>query len=55
MISRRGGDFLLTIGQDFSIGYTSHNKDTVELYLTESMTFQVLEPAAAVEFKVKST
>jgi len=39
LISRRGRDFLLTVGQDFSIGYTSHDIDTVELYLTEFMTF----------------
>ncbi len=55
LISRRGGDYLLTLGQDFSIGYTSHTSGTVELYFTESMTFQVLEPAAAIEFKLKTS
>lgn len=55
LVSKRGGDYLITVGQDFSIGYTSHNQDSVELYLTESMTFQVLEPAAAVEFKLKTS
>lgn len=54
LMSRRGGDYLLTLGQDFSIGYTNHTSDTVELYITESMTFQVLEPAAAIEFKFKT-
>ncbi|MFO7867602.1 MAG: family 1 encapsulin nanocompartment shell protein [Candidatus Aminicenantes bacterium] len=54
LISRRGGDYLLTVGQDFSIGYTAHTSDEVELYLTESMTFQVFEPAAALEFKLKT-
>lgn len=48
LLSQRGGDFELTIGQDFSIGYCSHDRDQVELYITESFTFQVLEPAAAV-------
>jgi len=55
LISRRGGDYLITMGQDFSIGFTKHNQDSVELYLTETMTFQVLEPAAAVEFELKSS
>jgi uncharacterized linocin/CFP29 family protein len=54
LISRRGGDFLLTVGQDFSIGYTIRTKDSVDLYMTESMTFQVLEPAASLEFKLKA-
>jgi uncharacterized linocin/CFP29 family protein len=36
------------VGQDLAIGYAHHDKDQVELYLTESLTFRVLEPAAAV-------
>lgn len=48
LLSRRGGDFQLTIGQDLSIGYAWHNKDVVGLYLTESFTFRVLDKAAAV-------
>lgn len=51
VLSIRGGDFELTIGQDFSVGYASHDRDKVELYLTESFTFRVLEPAAAVVLK----
>lgn len=50
LFSAREGNHLLTVGQDFSIGYALHDRDTVELYLTESFTFQVLEPAAAVEY-----
>lgn len=46
--SRRGGDTLLTIGQDVSIGYLDHDASTVHLYLEESFTFQVLRPEAAV-------
>lgn len=53
VISRRGGDYELTLGQDFSIGYHSHDSKDVNLYLTESMTFRVLEPGAAVELKLK--
>jgi uncharacterized linocin/CFP29 family protein len=48
LISVRGGDFVLTVGQDLAIGYAAHDRDEVELYLTESFTFRVLEPAAAV-------
>ncbi len=48
LLSIRGGDYELHVGQDWSIGYLSHDRQTVELYLTESFTFRVLEPAAAV-------
>lgn len=48
LLSMRGGDFCLTVGQDLSIGYRWHNRDDVELFITESFTFRVLEPAAAV-------
>jgi uncharacterized linocin/CFP29 family protein len=51
LLSTRGGDFQLTIGQDFSIGYAAHDKQTVELYVTESFAFRVLEPEAAVYLK----
>jgi uncharacterized linocin/CFP29 family protein len=48
LLSLRGGDYQLTVGQDLSIGYAAHDRETVELYLTESFTFRVLDPAAAV-------
>jgi uncharacterized linocin/CFP29 family protein len=51
VLSQRGGDYELTVGQDFSIGYAYHDKHEIELYLTESFTFRVLEPAAAVPIK----
>ncbi len=54
VISRRGGDLEMTVGVDLSIGYKTHDKETVELYLTESFTFRVLEPAAAVALKAKA-
>jgi uncharacterized linocin/CFP29 family protein len=46
--SKRGGDFLLDVGQDFAIGYTSHNTEQVTLYLQESFSFHIAEPQAAV-------
>lgn len=48
VVSLRGGDFELTVGQDFSIGYLEHTAATVRLYLQESFTFRVLSPEAAV-------
>jgi len=48
LLSTRGGDFELTVGQDLSIGYCSHDRQQVELYITESFAFRVLEPEAAV-------
>jgi uncharacterized linocin/CFP29 family protein len=53
LVSRRGGDYEFTLGQDFSIGYYGHDKDNVELYITESFTFRVIEPRAAIELKMK--
>lgn len=48
VMSERGGDFELTIGEDISIGYLNHDADSVTLELRESITFQVLSPEAAV-------
>ncbi len=51
LVSERGGDFEMVIGQDISIGYESHNQKTVQLYFTESFTFQVVDPSAVVVLK----
>ena len=48
VLSMRGGDFSLHLGQDLSIGYLSHTDTEVTLYLQESMTFQLLAGEAAV-------
>ncbi len=48
IVSQRGGDFVLTVGQDFSIGYRSSDPDRVDLYLEESFTFRINTPEAAV-------
>jgi len=53
--STRGGDFVLTLGQDLSVGYASHDKERVELYITESFMFRVLDPQAAVPLKISAT
>lgn len=48
VLSQRGGDFELTVGIDFSIGYQSHTDEAVRLYLVESLAFRALMPEAAV-------
>jgi uncharacterized linocin/CFP29 family protein len=51
VVSQRGGDFLLDVGQDISIGYSHHDADLVHLYLEESFTFLVAGPDAAVALR----
>ena len=46
LVSERGGDFKLTLGQDLSPGYESHDQKEVEMYFTESFTFQIIDPPA---------
>jgi uncharacterized linocin/CFP29 family protein len=48
VVSQRGGDFLLEVGDDLSIGYDAHDAQAIELYLVESLTFRVATPEAAV-------
>lgn len=48
VVSQRGGDFVLDVGQDLAIGYSDHDAREVHLYLEESFTFRVTEPDAAI-------
>jgi uncharacterized linocin/CFP29 family protein len=48
VLSTRGGDFALTIGQDFSIGYLAHTDAVVKLYLQESFSFRFYTSEAVV-------
>jgi len=48
VLTTRGGDFELDLGQDISIGYLSHSETSVRLYLQESFTFRLLTTEAAV-------
>jgi len=48
VLSQRGGDFELSVGQDFSIGYLEHNTEKVRLYIEESFTFLILTDEAAI-------
>lgn len=48
VVSLRGGDFRLTLGSDFAIGYMGHDTERVQLYIEESIAFEVVEPSAGV-------
>ena len=48
VLTTRGGDFSLQLGQDLSIGYLSHTDTEVSLYLEETLTFVMLTSEAAV-------
>jgi uncharacterized linocin/CFP29 family protein len=48
VVSARGGDFLLDVGQDLSVGYSSFDDENIHLYLEESLTFRVAEPDAGI-------
>jgi len=48
VLTTRGGDFQLSIGQDLSIGYLSHSASSVQLYFQETLTFLMLTSEASV-------
>ncbi len=48
VLSMRGGDFSFESGEDLSVGYESHDAESVSLYIEESYSFRVLTPEAAV-------
>lgn len=51
LLTTRGGDYEITVGHDFGIGYTYDVRDAVELYISESFTFRILEEGAAIALK----
>src|ERR1700678_305629 len=48
VLTARGGDFELNIGQDVSIAYLSHTDAVVRLYLQETFMFRLLTSEASV-------
>ena len=54
VVSARGGDFSLYLGQDLSIGYLSHTDAEVTLFLQETFTFQLVTAEAAVALRAAS-
>ncbi len=53
VLSERGGDYEMSVGEDFSIGYRSANDESVSFYLEESLAFHINTPEAAVVLKHK--
>ncbi len=53
LVSGRGGDFELTIGQDLSVGYDSRQNGKVTLFVGESFTFRVLDPVGSLYLPLK--
>lgn len=52
LLSTRGGDFELRLGQDLAIGYSSHDANSIELYFYETMTFLTYTDEAVVVLRV---
>jgi uncharacterized linocin/CFP29 family protein len=48
LLTTRGGDYELDLGQDLSVGYESHDDAAVHLYLQETLTFRAYTGEAAV-------
>lgn len=55
VLSQRGGDFVLSVGQDTSLAYRTHDAATVTLELQESAGFVVATPEAAVALRYPSS
>jgi uncharacterized linocin/CFP29 family protein len=51
VLTTRGGDFSLQLGQEASIGYLSHTPTEVQLYLQETLTFQMFTGEASVSLR----
>ncbi|WP_439677624.1 family 1 encapsulin nanocompartment shell protein [Embleya sp. MST-111070] len=50
VLSTRGGDYELRLGQDLSIGYLSHDDAGIHLYFQETLTFLMYTGEAAIGF-----
>jgi uncharacterized linocin/CFP29 family protein len=48
VVSQRGGDFKLTLGEDLSVAYLTNDAVMAQLYLEESLAFRINTPEAAV-------
>ena len=46
LFSTRGGDFMITVGGDFSVGYRSHDEEAIHLFCVETVAAQLLTPRA---------
>jgi len=48
LLSHRGGDYQLSVGQDLCIGYQGQDGGKAHLFLAESFAFRVLDRGAAI-------
>jgi uncharacterized linocin/CFP29 family protein len=48
LLTARGGDYELRLGEDLAIGYTSHDATDVELYFRQTLTFLTFTDEAVV-------
>ncbi|MGW1721650.1 family 1 encapsulin nanocompartment shell protein [Streptomyces sp. NPDC002306] len=48
LLSTRGGDYELRLGEDLAIGYTAHDATDIELYFRQTLTFLVYTDEAVV-------
>ena len=46
LFSTRGGDFMITVGGDFTVGYRSHDETAVHLFCVETIAAQLVNPEA---------
>ncbi|PYS36377.1 MAG: hypothetical protein DMG14_24600, partial [Acidobacteria bacterium] len=46
LFSTRGGDFMITVGGDFTVGYRSHDETAVHLLCVETIAAQLVNPEA---------
>jgi uncharacterized linocin/CFP29 family protein len=53
LVSLRGGDFELHLGQDLAVGFERADGNKIRFFLGESFTFRVIEPRAVVAFLLK--
>ncbi|OEV11582.1 family 1 encapsulin nanocompartment shell protein [Streptomyces nanshensis] len=51
VLSTRGGDFELRLGQDLAIGYAGHDANGIELYFHQTLTFLTYTDEAVVVLK----
>jgi uncharacterized linocin/CFP29 family protein len=55
LLTTRGGDYELRLGQDVSIGYLSHDAESVELYFFETFTFAAYTTEASVPLTAQAS
>ncbi len=51
LVSVRGGDLELVVGQDLAVGFEGATEEKVRLFFTESLTFRVINADAVVPLK----